>query len=111
MEIRLRSFPRTVSDLFRNKISRNKISLLFHAPPLSFWLFMCTVPRISYFCIGPEIELIDLRQAFDNWRILWDQPTGFGRGDAGLWFLEERWIKNNFTIDEKEIKKSLGKVN
>jgi tRNA nucleotidyltransferase/poly(A) polymerase len=30
---------------------------------------------------------------------------------AKLKFLEESWIKNNFTIDEKEIKKSLGEVN
>jgi poly(A) polymerase len=28
-----------------------------------------------------------------------------------LKFLEERWINNNFTIDEKEIKKSLDKIN
>ena len=36
--------------------------------------------------------------------------TGLELGDK-LKFLKERWIKNNFTINENEIKKYLGKKN
>jgi len=36
--------------------------------------------------------------------------TGQALGSK-LKFLEEKWVKNNFTIGEEEIKKSLGKIN